>query len=52
LPELVTVPLSVRLAVVDATGEASGEAPHAASATDPPSTTNAKNREDVCMSSS
>jgi hypothetical protein len=53
LPEAVTEPLSpVLVMVVDATGERSGDPPHAARVRAPPSATNARNREDVCISSS
>jgi len=51
LPELVTEPPSLVVAVVDATGETS-DPPHAASATTPPHATTARNREVVCMKSS
>jgi len=51
LPELVTEPPSLVVAVVDATGETS-DPPHAASATTPPNATTARNREVVCMKSS
>ena len=50
LPELVTEPLSLVIAFVDATGETS-DPPQAASAKAPPTATSARNREDAFIES-